>query len=151
MKIHQHADKYMRPIDGLSECTLDHNDNRWVKLEDAAAFGKRMYADGHEAGAYKVQPQPRDIESYVPATSAILEDIKSTLTSDDSDRKRLLNELYHDRARLERQVQQAVQLMDMVLQLASEHEWLDNEDELVVNDYPLMGSLQQFADSHRGD
>lgn len=67
----------------------------------------------------------------------------------DSDRKRLLNELYHDRARLERVVRDAAHLMGKVVAYAESYHWVDEDGESVVNDYPLLGSLEQFVDTHK--
>ena len=60
-----------------------------------------------------------------------------------------LNELYHDRARLERVVKDAAHLLAKVITYAERYHWVDDDGESVVNDYPVMGSLEQFADTHK--
>lgn len=107
----------------------------WVYYADAEHEIEAAYARGFQEGLARAQP----IETVIAAQPK---------AEDDSDRKRLLNELYHDRARLERQVQQACELIRQVQEYATNYQWVDDEGERIDNDYPLYGSLEQFADSH---
>jgi flagellar biosynthesis/type III secretory pathway protein FliH len=56
--------------------------------------------------------------------------------------ERLLNELYHERARLERVVKDAVELCQTAIQL--------EETERDDSEY-VLGLLQQFVDTHEGE
>jgi len=111
---------FMAPGRGESTIDLDHDANEWVKLEDAKAFALAEYERG------KLDAR----RSAIP----LADQSNATRTN------QLLNELYHDRARLERAVKDAVTLAKSVIANIPE-----------VDDTELAGHLLQFVDTHGGD
>jgi len=59
----------------------------------------------------------------------------------------LLNELYHDRARLERVIEDAVALLQDCVECAAVNNLVDAHGEK-IGDCSLFGSIQQFIDTH---
>lgn len=114
----------------------------WVYYDEAQVEIENAFERGFEEGLTQGKAAPvKSVESAKYSQPKLK-------PGHDSDRKRLLNELYHDRARLERQVQQACELIRQVQEYATNYQWVDDEGERIDNDYPLYGSLRQFADSH---
>jgi hypothetical protein len=66
------------------------------------------------------------------------------------DTRALINELYHDRARLERVVKGAAELLHAICECVVIGEWIDSED-APVEDMPIIGSAVQFVDTHGGE
>jgi hypothetical protein len=115
------------PLEALQEC--------W---DDAYAQGR---ADGYAAGHDDGMSKKIGIEMG-----------KAEQSAEHPDTRRLINELYHDRARLEKVVADAVALaqlaadtIEMLHRTATVKEADDIDPALV------LGSLSQFQDTHAGD
>lgn len=130
------------------------NSGYWVQHEDAQTEIEKSFDRGVEHGfkegltqgkaARTGSAKARDEglhSAWQTGYDAAKADFAS-VQSDDSDRKRLLNELYHDRARLERVVKDAVELCQTAVQL----EKTERDDSEYV-----LGLLEQFVDTHQGE
>jgi hypothetical protein len=143
VKVYEARDGFLYPKSGEPTVKLDRDSNNWVKLEDANAaiqlarderadsYGNG-YANGMVVGLAKAQNK---------ALSATLTGIPLADQSSATRTNQLLNELYHDRARLERVVKDAVALAKSS---ATALQWLNKEPEHV-------GFLRQFVDTHESD
>jgi len=116
----------------------------WVLHEEAQAEVEKAYAEGREAGSKTVMVNTRTgleqahEEGY---DAGYLHGQAAQVPVTDKHVERLLNELYHDRARLERAVNDAVELCQTAMQL--------EETERDDSEY-VLGLLQQFVDTHEG-
>jgi hypothetical protein len=107
--------------DAQAEISKSHKSAAFASVDQLETEFKRGYGFGKQDGAREVAQAAQVAE-------------------DSSDRKRLLNELYHDRARLERAVKDAVDLCETAMQL---EETTRDDSEYV------LGLLQQFVDTHK--
>ena len=134
---------FMAPGRGESTIDLDHDANEWVKLEDAKAFALAEYErgkfDNQKAVNYD-DPYGHGFANGVAIGEARRSAIPLADQSNATRTNQLLNELYHDRARLERAVKDAVTLAKSVIANIPE-----------VDDTELAGHLLQFVDTHGGD
>ena len=131
---------YMKPGEGQN-LAYDGNSNKWVKLEAAQAAINAAYAEGHEAASKSALLRPRQFAAEHESKQPHHKDIGPIVTGD-TRTNQLLNELYHDRARLERVVKDAVELCQTAMQL--------EETERDDSEY-VLGLLQQFVDTHDGE
>lgn len=140
------------------------NSGYWVQHEDAQTEIEKSFDRGVEHGfkegltqgkaARTGSAKARDEElhsAWQTGYDAAKADFAS-VQSDDSDRKRLLNELYHDRARLERVIDNLLDITGgFVDGLAEdlESEWID---ERVHDSYSeLIGAADQAKADHWGE
>ncbi len=134
---------------GGGDTTIMHEAEHgfWVLHEEALAFANDEFNRG-------MASKPVDRSAHyttLPYSNAAVIDEASR---DDSDRKRLLNELYHDRARLERVVDDACQLVERLTDFIAGVPLEDEHgNDMDCNDQRefVMGNGQQFVDTHQGD